>query len=380
MGNAASTDDEDFSKTIDFCKQLRLLHFVVNEPKTFAECYSQFRGLITSGPDDGPPSDEDHDPGQAQGQGGGGGGGGTLRSQHRELDHRIGEIDFDQYRLMFSIRRILFSAPFRGSIIGYDLVPTDAGGKSRRVKYVISFDAHEHRPPPASSSASASSTLACGTQEGGSGGGVKSYRTKRSYSEFVQLDERIRNLFGTPEERREKRQLEEELDRRDRFMRHLDKSAGGAAATSTSSASSSSPSSSSAAASVDASASSQRRSSLEEVKFEEDFWIYVKPKQQQQPHKRNSKEIGRGGGANEGVEETQQCQEEEKDAESEDKGKEKSGQDEEDDVEVGYDGLKLPPLPPKQFCWDDASRLAVAETRMPLLDAYLQSLFGTHAV
>lgn len=326
MGNISSANDEDFSKTIDFCKQLRLLHFVVNEPKTYSETYSQFQACIEGGDE----ADEV----------------GTLKSQHKELARRIGEIDFDEYRLMFSIRRILFSAPFRGSIIGYDLVPVDVDSKSRRVKYVISFDTHEHRPP---SSSSAPSPCPNENETGGASGGIKSYRTKRSYNEFVQLDERIRNLFSTAKERQDKRQLEEELDRRDRFMRQLEKS--GSSSTSTSATSTK----------EDASSVEGRRPSVEEVQLEDDFWIYVKPKHL--PKKRSSKEMS--------VEE-----------EREDKGKEKdedkAEEEEEKEEGDGYDGLKLPPLPPKQFCWDDASRLAVAETRMPLLEAYLQAVFGTH--
>jgi hypothetical protein len=324
MGNISSSNDEDFSKTIDFCKQLRLLHFVVNEPKTYSETYSQFQACIEGG-------DEGDEVG-------------TLKSQHKELARRIGEIDFDEYRLMFSIRRILFSAPFRGSIIGYDLVPVDVDSKSRRVKYVISFDTHEHRPP---SSSSAPSPCPNESETGGASGGIKSYRTKRSYNEFVQLDERIRNLFSTAKERQDKRQLEEELDRRDRFMRQLEKSG----------STSSSASASATSTKEDASSVEERRPSVEEVQLEDDFWIYVKPKHLQQ--KRSSKEMS--------VEER------------EDKGKEKDeDKAEEEREEDGYDGLKLPPLPPKQFCWDDASRLAVAETRMPLLEAYLQAVFGIH--
>ncbi|ELR21307.1 PX domain containing protein [Acanthamoeba castellanii str. Neff] len=320
MGNIASSNDEDFSKTIDFCKQLRLLHFVVNEPKTYSETYSQFQACI--GGDEGEGDEA-----------------GALKSQHKELARRIEEIDFDEYRLMFSIRRILFSAPFRGSIIGYDLVPVDVDSKSRRVKYVISFDTHEHRPP----SSSAPSPCPTESETGGASGGIKSYRTKRSYNEFLQLDERIRNLFSTAKERQDKRQLEEELDRRDRFMRQLEKSG---------SSSSSSSATTQTSTKEDASSVEERRPSMEEVQLEDDFWIYVKPKHLQ---KRSSKEMS-----------VEEDKEKEKD---EDKG-------EEEEEEDGYDGLKLPPLPPKQFCWDDASRLAVAETRMPLLEAYLQAVFA----
>jgi hypothetical protein len=323
MGNTSS-GNEDFSKTIDFCKQLRLLHFVVNEPRPYTESYSQFPALLEAA------------------WGGGDGGSSksevpSLRSQRKELAKRIAEIDFDQYRLMFSIRRILFSVPFRGSIIGYDLL--DVGSSSRRVKYVISFDTHEHRPLSTERN-----------EEKGGSGGIKSYRAKRSYSEFVQLDGRVRNLFTTAEERRGKQQFEAELDRREQFVHQLRK-AGPA-----------SPSP------ISTPSSSSRRASLEEVKFEEDFWIYVKPKHLQ---KRSSKEIG--SKQTDGNDEVKI--EERADVEKEGgEGADQAGQEEGD----GYAGLNLPPLPPKQFCWDDASRLAVAETRMPLLEAYLKAIFGIH--
>jgi len=63
------------------CKQLRLLHFVVNNPKAYSDelpCLKAFSSLKAT-----------HNK--------------LLRSQHRELDKCIAEIDFEQYRLMFSI-------------------------------------------------------------------------------------------------------------------------------------------------------------------------------------------------------------------------------------------------------------------------------------
>jgi len=315
MGNSSS-GYEDFSKTIDFCKQLRLLHFVVNDPEAYSDelpCLKAFSSLEAT-----------HNK--------------PLRSQHRELDKRIAEIDFEQYRLMFSIRRILFSVPFRGAIIGYVLV--DAGGKSRRVNYILNFETHEHRPvthhaEPTAHDEEKEYTCCYNSllSHGSHGRAIKTYRAQRSYSEFLQLDSRIQSLFVS--EHKDMQQFQAEMDRHERFAKQLKKAPhakGG--------------SNSSQLLAVECQGDESKQEEVQEVKIGEDqVWINIQSKQT--------------------------LQVEEKEIEGQ--GKEKTNESQRSE---GYASLHLPTLPPKQFCWDDASRLAVAEERMPVLNAYLQAIFA----
>ncbi len=283
MGNSASSN-EDFSKAIDFCKQLKLLHFVWEEATDYATYLrnsSSPNGSISS----------------------------SLKTQFRQLEARLENLNFEEQRVMFSIKRVLFRVPYRVWISHVELANC---GNSSKAVFCICFEAKEIEGKSES-----------GQQEGEEERfKSKTYTTKRSFSEFLTLDERIRNLFLTEEEKQIKERITMETRRREEFWEGLEERA------------------------------------EQGVKMESDYGT----QHIEEEYERGLDEETEDGTHGYAEKKT---------------GKDAFAENGPNNTFTSYEALGLPELPGKRFAgFSSAALLALANERLPLLEAYLCALLA----